>query len=129
MISAWDQSEDQLQASQEEEFGEFFSYEPRLQRPNKPTMADPVRPVVNCLPAVFMNPHENERMRLYQTTISTRNPSIEVRGCNLPFEIKQGDQLVRLRSQQRYEITNIRPNGYGVIKLDLVELGLSQQRP
>ena len=128
MRSAWDDDEDDLQAAQEETFGEYFRYEPRVARPNKPTVADPSRPVVNCLPVVFMNPHENERLRLNQTTISSSNPTIEIRACNLQFDVKQHDVIVRLRSQQRYEITNIRPNGHGVLKLDLVELGLNQQR-
>jgi hypothetical protein len=46
MRSAWDDIEDNLQAAQENTFGEFFTYEPRVSRANKPTVADPARPVV-----------------------------------------------------------------------------------
>lgn len=129
MISAWDAYENQIQSAQENTFGEYFTYEPRISRANKPTVAHPSQTVVNCLPAVFTMPSDSDRLRHAYTEHSTRNPSIEIRACNLPFDVQQGDVLVQQRSGRRFEVTGIRPSGYGLLKLDLIKLGLSPQRP
>lgn len=131
MISAWDRSEDELQAAQEEAFGSVWCLRPRLQRPNKSTIDDPSRVPVPCFPGVFTNPATSERMRYQQVTNISRNPALQVR-AHLVQGIKQGDQLDRKDGAgnviETYEVTGIRANGHGILELDVVQLGLASNR-
>lgn len=137
MLSAWDRDEDDLQQAQEEVFGEYFRYEPRLQRPNKPTVPDPARQPLDCLAGVFTRPFVSDNFNpsalstkgLKFTDMAQRKPAVEFRASLIPFEIKQGDQIVRLANGVRYEITVPEANGFGVITVRLIELGRSEHAP
>lgn len=131
MISAWDQSEDELQVAQEEAFGSVWGLRPRMVRVNKSTVDDLSRAPVPCFPGVFTNPATSERMRYQQVTNISRNPVLQVRSHLVPG-IKQGDQVHRKdfagRVLESYEVTGIRANGHGTLELDVVQLGLASNR-
>jgi hypothetical protein len=76
-----------------------------------------------------MMPADSDRLRHAYTEHSTRNSSIEIRLCRLPYDVRQHDVLVQQRSCRRFEVVNMQPNGHGIAKLDLIEMSLSPQRP
>jgi hypothetical protein len=130
MISAWDKSEDKLQAAQEKAFGSEWRFRPRLARPNKPTIADPLRQA-RRLRAVFMRPHSFALAGRECVQHSTGNPALEVRASVLN-DIQQGDHFERLDAAgevvEVYECAVPKWNGHGMATVELIQLGRSDRR-
>lgn len=130
MLNPFESLEAQMMADMEAKIGEQFTLTPMIDRPNKRPIPDPSREAHSICGMwnekhmrtdADKDPTINKVSRMRFTTFSASMIYVQVQKCNLQFEPKQKDFLTREANGTVYEITDIRPDGYGSISLCLLE--------
>lgn len=136
LISDWDRKQSRMQRDQEKEYGEWFIVRPMSIRPNKPTIVDRSRPEVRVR-GIFtrvykedsFNPSALSSKGLKFTEMAQRQPRLDVRAESIPYELEQGDILIRCGNGVEYDVTVPQADGYGLLSVSLIERGTSANAP
>lgn len=113
-------------------WGESFVVKPRRSRPNKTAVVDHSRPE-QVLCGMFtrrsvrddFNPSALSTRGLKFIDLAQREPVLEFRAADLPYQLRQGDVLVRCKNGVEYDVTDAAPNGHGIVWCKMVERGVS----
>lgn len=109
-------------------YGEPWTYLPMAKDdPNGRRSPDPDRVVVSCLTAVWIGPFarafsaetRRQGVKPEHPGHASDRPVCDLALCRLPYRPRAGDRVVRLQTEQTYEIAEPRPNGMGRAALDL----------
>ena len=135
-LQNWDEIEAEINGQLNEVVGEEFTLIPVRSRPNKRAVVDTLRGAV-VLCGIFTRQYVNENVNstnlsskgLKFTNVASRSPILEIRACDVPYEVLQGDFLIRKANGVSYQVTNPQANGHGIITVQLVEEKLSVNSP
>jgi hypothetical protein len=133
MPSPFEGIEGRIFAATSTVWGEQFQHRPMCTRPNKGPIPDPDRAGC-CFTGQLRRKHSTESLGSYgardgRAAISTKEPRLEVMLADFASEPRQGDIIERLDPPATYEISDIRPNGYGRAELTLLETAAPRQAP
>jgi len=128
MLSVFDQAEELMAEAQRNEFGDGYTFYPMIKRPNRRAVGDTSRlPFDFC--AIWFSPSKmtdidknnivDRRSHMRFTAHSQTTPMITVAICDLAYEPKQWDFVVRATNGNIYEITDLHPSGHSTIDLIL----------
>jgi hypothetical protein len=119
----WFDAEAQAHRDILEEFGEMFTVKPMTQKPNYGSVADPSRPVA-AFSAAFSWEAQSVKVAGDDTNVSSRNPTASYMRCDLPYNLRRTDVLVRHFDGSMFEITDVKPDGMSGAKAELVQSGV-----
>jgi hypothetical protein len=117
--------------NQQNGFGECFLLIPMKVIPNKTPSRDPDRlpePIYGVWNAPArrhnVNPGASVSAGMKFADVSDRKPEIEFNVPDLPYEIKQGDRIERLKFGDVYTVNHVMPNGNGTLCVTLLADGV-----
>lgn len=108
-------------------FGEQFVHRPMRQRTNKTPVVDETRPVT-CFVGQMRQPYHGEHMgrsrKQARPDVSSSQPSILCLLCDFSDPPRQDDVIERVNPQAAFDVSDVRPDGHGRVRLTLLERGV-----
>jgi hypothetical protein len=95
-----------------------------LARPNYSPQPDPKKPPYS-LSAVFSWESRMVKLGMEDMGVSSRDPKLYVRVCDLKFPVNTRDQFQQCSTGLLFEVTNPQKDGLSGMEIDLVQMGRS----
>ena len=131
-LNPFEDLESRMMADMNAAIGEGFTLLPKVVPPNQRAIADASRDEFDfcglwnekhARTDADKDPTINKRSKMRFTNFSASMIFVQAQKCDMTHEPKQGDYLVRTANGTTYEITDIRPDGYGSLSFALLEIG------
>lgn len=122
-VPTFEEAEMETHRGIQEEFGETFILRPQRSRPNYSTSPDPTR-LEMVITAIFSWPSRNVNLVMNETVVTSRDPELHVRRCDLAYDLIKGDQIVRCKTGEVFEIIKREPDTYSGICYQLLQMGV-----
>ena len=105
------------------EFSECFQINPMKTRPNYSPATDPTRKSFT-LTAIFEWESKMVGLGMETMEVSSREPKLTARRCDIPSPVKRGDRITRIITGEMFEVTETHPDSLSGVKIKMVELGV-----